>query len=32
VSSHALRTINKLGLHAYLKKLEAKGVSTGVKL
>ena len=32
VSSHALRTINKLGLLAYLKKLEAKGVDTGVKL
>ena len=32
VSSHALRSINKLGLYAYLKKLEAKGVDTGVKL
>lgn len=32
VSSKALRTINKLGLLAYLKKLEAKGVDTGVKL
>ncbi|MFM9948277.1 MAG: 50S ribosomal protein L28 [Saprospiraceae bacterium] len=28
----ALRTINKLGLYAYLKKLESKGVKTGVKL
>ena len=25
-------TINKLGVYAYLKKLEAKGVDTGVKL
>ena len=32
ISSHALRTINKLGLLAYLKKLESKGVDTGVKL
>lgn len=32
VSSHALRSINKLGLYAYLKKLESKGVDTGVKL
>lgn len=32
VSSTALRTINKLGLYAYLKKLERKGVDTGVKL
>jgi len=32
VSSTALRTINKLGIYAYLKKLEAKGVDTGVKL
>ena len=32
ISSHALRTVNKLGLLAYLKKLEAKGVDTGVKL
>jgi len=30
VSSTALRTINKLGLHAYLKKLEAKGFAHGV--
>ena len=32
VSSHALRNINKLGLHAYLKKLEKKGIDHGVKL
>ncbi len=32
ISSTALRTINKLGVYAYLKKLEAKGVDTGVKL
>jgi len=32
VSSHALRTINKLGVYAYLKKLEVQGVDTGVKL
>lgn len=32
VSSHALRNINKLGIYAYLKKLEKKGVHTGVKL
>ena len=32
VSTSAIRTINKLGLFAYLKKLERKGVDTGVKL
>lgn len=32
VSAHALRTINKLGLYAYLKRLESEGVDTGVKL
>ena len=32
VSSTALRTINKLGIYAYLKKLERQGVKTGVKL
>ena len=32
VSTKALRTINKLGLFAYLKKLEKQGVKTGVKL
>lgn len=32
VSTSAMRTINKLGVYEYLKKLEAKGVDTGVKL
>ena len=32
VCTTALRTINKLGVYAYLKKLELKGVDTGVKL
>lgn len=32
VSAKALRTINKLGLHAYLKKLKAKGIETGITL
>ena len=32
VSTSAMRTINKLGVYGYLKKLEAKGVDTGVKL
>ncbi len=32
VSAKALKNINKLGVYAYLKKLEKKGVSTGVKL
>ena len=32
VSSTALRSINKMGLYAYLKKLEKKGVDHGVKL
>ena len=32
VSSEALRTINKLGIHEYLTKLESKGVKTGVEL
>ena len=32
VSAHALRTIDKLGLYAYLRKLEKDGVDTGVKL
>lgn len=32
VSMTALRTINKLGIYAYLKKLESKGHDTGVKL
>ncbi len=32
VSTSALRTINKLGLYTYLKKLEKDGVDTGIKL
>jgi len=32
ISTSALRTINKLGLYEYLKKLERKGVRTGVDL
>jgi len=32
VSSKALKTINKLGLYEYLKKLESKGIDTGIKL
>lgn len=32
LSSKALRNINKLGVYAYLKKLERAGVDTGVKL
>lgn len=32
ISSKAIRTINKLGIYAYLKKLERKGIDTGVKL
>lgn len=32
VSSAALRTINKLGIYDYLKKLEQKGVDTGIIL
>ena len=32
VSTSAMRTINKLGIYEYLKKLEKKGVDTGVKL
>ncbi|MBR9922581.1 MAG: 50S ribosomal protein L28 [Bacteroidetes bacterium] len=32
VSSTALRSINRMGLYAYLKKLERKGVDHGVKL
>lgn len=32
VSANAIRTINRLGLYAYLKKLERKGIDTGVKL
>ncbi len=32
VSAKAIRNINRLGLYAYLKKLERKGIDTGVKL
>ena len=32
VSTSAIRTINKLGIYEYIKKLEAKGVDTGVVL
>ncbi len=32
VSSKALRNINKLGIHAYLTRLEKEGVYTGIKL
>ncbi len=32
VSANALRTINKLGVYNYLRKLEKKGLNTGVKL
>ena len=32
ICTSEVRTINKLGLYAYLKKLEKKGVDTGVKL
>lgn len=32
VSTKAIKTINKLGIFAYLKKLERAGVETGVRL
>ena len=32
VSTKAIRNINKLGVYEYLKRLEKKGVNTGVKL
>ena len=32
VSTKALRTINKIGVYAYLKKQEKKGFRTGIKL
>lgn len=32
VSTKAIRNINRLGIFAYLKKLEKSGVDTGVKL
>jgi large subunit ribosomal protein L28 len=32
ISTSALRTMNKLGVYEFLKKLESKGVRTGVEL
>ena len=32
ISTTALRSINRLGIYAYLKKMEAKGVDIGVTL
>jgi large subunit ribosomal protein L28 len=32
ISASTIRTINKLGIYAYLRKLEQKGVKTGIKL
>lgn len=32
IAASVLRTINKLGLFAYLQRLESEGVNTGVKL
>jgi large subunit ribosomal protein L28 len=32
ITTKALRTINRMGLYAYLKKLEKKGINTGIKL
>ena len=32
VSTNAIKTINKLGIYAYLRKLERKGIAHGVKL
>lgn len=32
VSTSAIRNINKLGIYAYLKRLEAKGFDVGVEL
>jgi large subunit ribosomal protein L28 len=32
VTTSTIRTINKLGIYAYLKKLTNKGVETGIKL
>ena len=32
VSTKALRTMNKLGVYSYIKKLEAKGIDPGIKL
>ena len=32
IATSTLRTINKLGIYDYLKRLELEGVKTGVKL
>lgn len=32
VSTKAIRNINRLGIYAYVKKLESKGVEHGIKL
>ena len=32
ISTKALRTINKLGLYTYIKKLNAKGLDPGITL
>jgi large subunit ribosomal protein L28 len=32
VSAKAIRNINKHGLYAYVKKMEKKGIETGIKL
>ena len=32
ITTSALRSINKLGIHEYLKKAEKKGFKTGIKL
>lgn len=32
VSTTSLRTINKIGIYAYLKKLQKKGVDVGIDL
>ena len=32
VSSHAMRSINRLGIYAYLTKLQKKGVDIGFEL
>ncbi len=32
LANSALRTVNKLGLYAYVKKLQAKGLAKGINL
>lgn len=32
VSTSALKSINKLGIYEFIKKQEAKGIDTGIKL